>query len=430
MTLSFPNRTAYWVLFPTLVATYGGFLVNLLFGENFPLSLFMLAFGLSVIGLSLLLVAKKVSHITLTGLEIPILLLFSVIFFSGIHSPDTQYAFVSALRVLGLAVCSFLIWNSIRNLIEIRFYLQFLMLIAIGLGLYAIVSFILNPQDLVWAVSSGSDTLKERISGVEKDPNIFATLFYLPYIASLISITSADRLSLKPLALVALFFSAVSIVLTYSRSGYIIIAFITLLILHRHNKHYLIFFGVLSVLVAALFYEPIRLALSVAIQRMYNLFFGELDTSNSVRIMLFEGAMEMISSSPLLGVGFKGFADAFLMYFDKVDTAGVILPHNVYYEVWSEIGLIGLILFLIVFFVPLFRIRRHLQTKKLEVRIVTESLYYGYMSLLIFYLVYGGGLFDNKMWISLGLMLALDRVLSSPSREAEVNFSKQRILFS
>jgi hypothetical protein len=87
--------------------------------------------------------------------------------------------------------------------------------------------------------------------------------------------------------------------------------------------------------------------------RMLSLFGGQgghLNVLQNDRIMFYEGALEFWTRAPFFGIGLGGFGP--LMF--HLD--GRFYPHNIVLQILSELGLVGLALFLPVLIIPLRRL--------------------------------------------------------------------------
>lgn len=68
----------------------------------------------------------------------------------------------------------------------------------------------------------------------------------------------------------------------------------------------------------------------------------EADQSSLERVVLMGKAYEMIIEHPITGVGIGGFSKAFS------GDDGRLSPHNIFFEIWSEVGLIPILLFILM----------------------------------------------------------------------------------
>ena len=85
--------------------------------------------------------------------------------------------------------------------------------------------------------------------------------------------------------------------------------------------------------------------------------------SDTQRLASYQMAIEAAKSSPLIGVGAGDIKDATeAAYAAHYPTLDAKLPHNQFLFFYTATGLIGLVLFTIAFFIPLFDKKRYLDT--------------------------------------------------------------------
>ncbi|GGC72904.1 O-antigen ligase family protein [Marinobacter halophilus] len=70
------------------------------------------------------------------------------------------------------------------------------------------------------------------------------------------------------------------------------------------------------------------------------------DKTSQQRILYFENGIEMIKDNPLLGVGYFNFPSYFARYYpDDVLLGRAELPHNIFIQIGTDVGLLGLAVF-------------------------------------------------------------------------------------
>jgi O-antigen ligase len=67
-----------------------------------------------------------------------------------------------------------------------------------------------------------------------------------------------------------------------------------------------------------------------------------------VRLCIWEGTYNLIRNNPILGTGLAGFQKLYSEEYTTCDAEPLVYPHNIFLNFWTELGLIGLIGFLIV----------------------------------------------------------------------------------
>ncbi len=70
------------------------------------------------------------------------------------------------------------------------------------------------------------------------------------------------------------------------------------------------------------------------------------DYSGQVRIAGWQESIEMLLDNPAFGAGLNGFRDAVEPYHDPTFYEVFQYPHNIILNIWSELGLLGLVAFL------------------------------------------------------------------------------------
>lgn len=109
------------------------------------------------------------------------------------------------------------------------------------------------------------------------------------------------------------------------------------------------------------------------------------------RESIYHQTLQMLSHMPLFGAGIDGFATRVAPYRPVGDIIH-IYPHDIWLTTWSELGLLGLFAFAVIFFGLLWRGARALPAAT----DVYRPLLWGAVGALILYTVHG--LFDSPYW--------------------------------
>jgi O-antigen ligase len=138
---------------------------------------------------------------------------------------------------------------------------------------------------------------------------------------------------------------------------------------------------------------------------------GEDNTSRQ-RLLYWENGIEMIKQNPIFGVGYFNFAPYFDRYYPEDRLFGnAQLPHNIFIQVGTDSGLIGLAIFLSILIV-LYRNRRRKNSDDLLLSKIMP-----YMSVsLVGYIVAGQFVtvtYYPFLWIHAALVVSLTNVLRS-----------------
>jgi putative inorganic carbon (hco3(-)) transporter len=134
------------------------------------------------------------------------------------------------------------------------------------------------------------------------------------------------------------------------------------------------------------------------------------------RTSLWHEALEMLSQRPIFGAGIGGFATRVAPFRPRNQQVH-IYPHDVWLTTWSEIGILGVVAFALIFFSLLWRGIRALP----RATDVWRPVLWGAVGALVLYLVHG--LFDSPYWkndlsVEFWLLAALQIVAMRATRTA------------
>jgi len=206
----------------------------------------------------------------------------------------------------------------------------------------------------------------KRLTGTLTDPNLAAAYLSLSFFIALLFIHISRNKLQKSISYVTLALIMASIVLTQSRSGliafFLALAIYLLLTFQRSFKLVPViflllvtgFFGFLSI-DARLFDKQITGSMEKRFGQVI-----EQSGEAEVRSNLARAAFEMGKDYPLLGVGRGNFRFNSQPYYERIgiDTGsrsfetqyGIKIPHNTYLTFFAELGVLGLVLFLTIFY--------------------------------------------------------------------------------
>ena len=191
-----------------------------------------------------------------------------------------------------------------------------------------------------------------RIGGPVNDPNAFAQIMLVFVPIALDRFLKDPRLTRKIVALWALVVSFLCVLFSYSRGGFVALVMTMLIFLwfHRLSKRQFPVF-IISVIILMSFAPRNFYDRILTLDQYFNTP-GSVRTNDASlrgRATLNLAALEMIKAHPLLGVGFNNFSIEYPRYVQLLGLFGVPLEdpeaHDLYLEVASETGLLGLIAF-------------------------------------------------------------------------------------
>ncbi|MCG8604268.1 O-antigen ligase family protein [bacterium] len=240
--------------------------------------------------------------------------------------------------LLLVLVCYFVLINVVRNFRDFRIILNTLALSGITIAILSVVqSFatgITFGKGAYW-VYHGSSGLIQRAGTLGLNPNGIAIILsaLLPLFVFL---SENERKSFvrKKLYILAIPLLALTTLLTLSRAGFIGLIIAFLLISRRRLKPtYLISIGILMVVVFLYVPEMAERILSTS----------SADTTGGGRLLIWEGAFNMIKDHPFTGVGYGQFMKVFNKFQPHFPP---VVCHNSYLSIAAETGIITLFTFL------------------------------------------------------------------------------------
>ncbi len=349
-----------------------------------------------------------------TGFEMELALFFSLVFLSILWTPDAERAFIHAIRVLVLSGLLFLFVNWIDKPRHITWLLVAMVAAGSLLGLIALYDTLNNPMAILQDFLTDGHRLASRARIGQEDPNFFASLFFLPLaFAASVSLSS---ISVRTRIISSLFFLILfaAVLVTFSRSAWVAVIIMLVVLGVLYKQYNLFLYSALFVVVLVLVVPELRFLLVNILNRFIGLFSGGVDTSNYLRLVLLDASFRIFVDSWMLGVGWRGFPDALLTYYSLQDTMGVYEPHNVIYMVYTELGLLGLLLFVFVV-LKIFRIAwaNTRYNAGIEIKILSHALFGAFLAYAVFYQFLGSGFVDNQLWITTGLIISLNFYLTN-----------------
>lgn len=212
---------------------------------------------------------------------------------------------------------------------------------------YGVVGYTMTNMPSKWLDASMFGEIAARTVSTFENPNMLATylVITMPFIWRYLK---KDDVSVKGkiIAAIGSLISAACMILTWSRGGWIgiIVAIIVFcLVNYRHSLKYLLVAGVLS---------PIWISLIPAniVSRFSSI--GNLaDTSTYYRLYTWKGSLNMLSEYFMggIGVGESAFSQIYPLY-AYVGIETTMHSHNLFLQIAVELGIIGLLMFLLIMF--------------------------------------------------------------------------------
>ncbi len=364
----------------------------------------------------------KVFFIPFTLLELMIIILFLVWFLKRIFSGEKVYlGKFRYLIFLWLAVASLAvivspnkisalgIWKA-YFLEPVLFFFVFineikdkkdleLVLTALGAGAL-IVSLIAFYQKFTgwlvpyqyWFKGEG-----RRVTGVFPYPNALA-LYLGPIIGLLLGrIFKGGWEKKKFFYLIVLFFSFLAIVFARSE-GAIAALVLSLFVFGLSFKKYRLK-TILIILILIILFTTIPLFREYLINK-----FNGQDWSVKVRLTLWQESWQMLKDNWLFGAGLAGYQKKIVPYHQAKYIEIFLYPHNIFLNFWSELGLFGLLTFLLLLLKSF---------KEVKKKLIVKNNFFALSCLLALLIIIFHGLVDvpyfkNDLsllfWLIIGLI--------------------------
>ncbi|MDN3509498.1 MAG: O-antigen ligase family protein [Candidatus Neptunochlamydia sp.] len=248
---------------------------------------------------------------------------------------------------------------------------------------------------LPWIPEGRTNSL--RCLGTFDHPNIFGAYLSIALFISYMLFITTTKKGYK----IALFFliplQIITLGLTFSRgpifawmigtSAFFIIGFVKRKIFSEKERKG---FYLLTLLISAGFFLALFVLFEQLIARggfiNYN---GITSGSDSGRLLYYHLALMLFISHPILGIGFNGYSlfpyETVHPFFEGANATGA-LAHNIYLQIASETGALGLILFFLFILSILLLIRKREVT---PLRLALGSIFFTFLML---------GLVDHFLW--------------------------------
>jgi O-antigen ligase len=135
--------------------------------------------------------------------------------------------------------------------------------------------------------------------------------------------------------------AAPSMLLTFSRGGYLAMAAVAVGLALSHRLRVWLVAGTLAAGVLVALIPPIFTRISVEFQNVGGTtFFGRAG-----RLELWSATLQMLRQQPIFGAGLSGFAERVAPFWNERHPERFIDPHNIVLNFWVETGILGVVAF-------------------------------------------------------------------------------------
>jgi len=273
---------------------------------------------------------------------------------------------------------------------------------AMGVALTPLAIYEAVTRNFIWQ-EKFAEGIIARPPATFVDANIFARYLILAIVANLVLLYFTKTRQSLAIYYVTLAAIVGALLVTFSRSGYLTLAIILLVMigLIPRKKMFLVV-GLLGGggIVILAFLPAIR-------QRMLTIGKG-IGALDAQRLYLMKAAWAMFQSHPFIGVGLGGFQKMFLSkyFFLKTVADGATLSHTTLLTIAAELGLLGLVSLTWVW-VALIRVMRKLNKLSQEEYVIGAAYFLWILTIFISSQSEARFFEDPLIWLSMGMMLRL-----------------------
>ena len=399
-------RSIHSLLFvvPLIAGAYASGLFYLAEQSVIPITLFQLALVGLVGGFILLKFLSVDSSFELYGMEKWYALFLGLIFLSCVYTPERQQAVFYAIRFSVLLVMTYFIYNIIQETKHLKIGVYAFIGSGVIVALINLYQIYTNPEILAFNyLKQGVRII--RSTGAENDPNVFASNFFTPILICVAWIGTTTK---KWFRLVLFGFAGVmlaSVLLSYSRSAWVslFVGILTIQLFQRKNP--ILLYGAIALFVVFLISPTVQNLVLSLWDRIVGLFVGGGDDSTKFRVVLAMGALTMIADSYLLGVGFQGFSTYFQYLYPPQETQWIFEPHNDFYMVFAELGLLGFLLFVVIMYLIYRQALESMQWfRRIHQNAWIQAVGLGFLASFVSYMIFAqfiSGLMLNSLFMIL-----------------------------
>lgn len=273
-----------------------------------------------------------------TSIDIPIVLYFILIFYSTITSVDAMGSLRDfALHSVGIAFV-FVMINHVETKEDFNRLLTIMVFSAALVSLYGLYQYVVGVEiDRAWLDVENNPDIKARVYSVFLNPNILAEYLIMLTPISVALFWNTKKMSKKLVFLGTTGLMMLAMLLTFSRGGWLGLAFAALVFVILVEKKLLL--SIIPISIGAVYLLP-----DTILNRITSI--GNLtDSSNSYRLQLWNITGKVIKDHWKVGVGFGHlpFKQTFETYTRTMPT---FHAHNTFLQVLAETGLVGFLVFL------------------------------------------------------------------------------------
>lgn len=359
--------------------------------------------------------------------------LYCVVGFASVYFAENQeIAFYIAVETLKSGAIAFVILWLIEDFRSLRLIVWGLLFVGIFLASLNIFQYLTGTyandyggfaQATLENISG--DIHDFRAGGPVQQPNTFAQMLLVLIPMSFERFFGEKNRLLKIFAGVAFVLCSFAVILTYSRTGFLVLAviiFAVLLLFRRGNVGQFITIAILALIILNFLPSRFSERLQTLTELVPSVDSGEqsagyVDYSFRGRNSEMIVAVQMFVDNPLLGVGLGNYPVLYQKYAQRVGLelrADARYAHSLYLEVLSETGIIGMTCFIMLLLgalIPSFRwMQLFLSQGMFEDSNMIMALILSFVAYLLASVTMHS-VYPRNFWVLIGVVLSIPRVV-------------------
>jgi len=294
---------------------------------------------------------------------------FIFLFWSAYSAPNPTEGFISLYKLVVIVAVFFSSLNALKNIENSLFFLSTIFAYSLLIeGGYTIIDYF----------------NEENFTGIANNRNISSSSIIIKLTFLIYIISKTSKKSLKNFYRMIELISIISIIILQSRLGLVSMILI-----------YVMMFSYFTASKKQFFVPALMILLSISVFnygnlnaeiKNYNILNLTSDESANQRINFYSLALDLFSDKPITGHGLGSWKYESLKYKDPT-TRSVLVPyytHNDFLQILVELGIVGLIIYLLFISKVLMRLMIKLQDKDAKKILIIAMIVFALNSLLNF----------------------------------------------
>jgi len=299
-----------------------------------------------VIGVAFLWIRERSIKIDIRGPDVPLLLIVGWVFLSLFWAPNLSLGTFQAVKVLFAALIYFAMVHLIKDEKTLHQALVIWFLVSVFWGLIGTYTFYFTSIPAAEKHTIIPGTLPHlgktvRASSIFLDPNDYAFVLSISIMISVLFFFRSTSSGTRAFAVISIMMMLVVIIGTFSRKSWIGLALSVSLLGMKKRKVFLTVIILSIVSVGFIMWAGAGKFADALTNRVASFFLAP-EISITERALAWAVAKKLFVAQPVLGNG----AGSFFLLAPKMGSP-LNIPHNFYWFILSEFGLVGISLFAI-----------------------------------------------------------------------------------